>query len=152
MLGVHPSISLPPSTEYAKEMRKWESYPSQWGPAGRPYKFADFPKMLYKAVQGGPMDTQIVNSEDEQRREEAKGFAASQERALELLGRDHLESATLAAERNFEIEKGRISPKAAQEVRAAEEEHGARHLPEVKETPIRKRRTKAEMAAAKEAR
>ena len=149
MLGVHPSISLPPSTEYAKEMRRWEAYPSQWGPAGKPYKFADFPKMLYKASQGAAMDTCIVNSEEEQRREEDKGFASTQERALELLNREHRNAGIAAAERNFEIEKGRISERAAAEVRQAEAEHGATHLPEVKEQPKRKRRTAAEMAAAR---
>lgn len=149
MLGVHKSISLPQSTEYAKEMAKWEAYPSQWGPAGRPYKFQVFPKMLYKAEQGGEMLHCTVQNEDEQRKEEAKGYAETQERALDLLNRDHREAATLAAGRNFEIEKGRISPKAAAEVRAAEAEYGARHLPEVKEQPRRKRRTKAEMAAAR---
>lgn len=149
MLGVHKSISLPQSTEYAKEMAKWEAYPTQWGPAGRPHVFREFPKMLYKASQGGAMETAVVNSDDEQRREEAKGFAASQERALELLGRDHRESGIAAAERNFEIAHGRISNKAAEEVRTAEAEHGARHLPEVKEKPRRTRRTKAEMAAAR---
>lgn len=145
MLGVHKSISLPPATEYAKEMAKWEAYPSQWGPAGRPYRFQEFPKMLFKAVQGGGMDTFIVNSDEEQRREEAKGFADSQERAMELLGRAHREHATLAAERNYEIAKGRISDRAAAEVREAEAEHGATHLPEVKAKRVR--RTKAQIAS-----
>lgn len=149
MLGVHKAISLPQSTEYAKEMAKWEAYPSQWGPAGRPYVYREFPKMLFKASQGGDMTHVTVNDEHEQRREEAKGFAATQERALELMNREHREHATLAAERNFEIAKTRISEKAAVEVRQAEAEHGARHLPEVKEKPIRKRRTKAELAAAR---
>ena len=150
MLGVHKSISLPQSTEYAKEMARWEAYPSQWGAAGRPHVHREFPKMLYKATQGeGCNITVIVNNEDEQRREEAKGFAASQERALELLSRDHRDAGTLAAERNFEIAKGRISEKAAAEVRAAEAEHGATHLPEVPIKPVRKRRTKAEMAASR---
>lgn len=147
MLGAHKSISLPQSTEYAKEMAKHEAFPSQWGPAGRPYQFREFPKMLYKASVGSDvMDNLIVHNEDEQRREEAKGFADTQERALELRGREQRDHGILAAERNFEIEKGRISERAATEVRQAEAEHGATHLPEVKEK--RKRRTKAEMAAA----
>jgi hypothetical protein len=149
MLGVHKSIILPQSTPYAQEMAKWEPFPSKWGAAGRPYVFREFPKMLYKASQGAEMTTITVNDPDEQRREEAKGFAATQERALELMNREHREHATLAAERNFEIAKGRISERAGAEVRQAEAEHGARHLPEVPEKPRRKRRTKAEMAAAR---
>lgn len=150
MLGAHRSIAVNASSPYAQEMRKWEAHHSVFGPPGRPYEKREFPKMLYKGVQGEPMETFVVNDEAEQRKYEAKGYATTQERALDLLERDQRESGTAAAERNFEIEKGRISERAAKEVRAAEAEHGATHLPEVKAQPVRrKRRTKAEMAAAK---
>lgn len=149
MLGAHNSIAISPSSGYAKEMRKYEAHHSKYGPGERPYKFHEFPKMLYKGVQGGTCEHVTVGNDDEQRTYEAKGYAATQERALELLERDVRDAGTASAERNFEIEKGRISPRAAAEVRAAEAEHGAKHLPEVAEKPRRKRRTKAEMAAAR---
>lgn len=148
MLGAHKSIAVNQASPYAAEMRKWEAHHSKFGDPDRPYVMREFPKMLYKGVQGEPMETHVVNDEAEQRKYEAKGYATTQERALDLLERDQRESGTAAAERNFEIEKGRISERAAAEVRAAEAEHGAKHLPEVKETPIKRvRRTKAQIAA-----
>ena len=148
MLGNHSSIDIPQSTEYAKEMRKWESYPSKFGAPGRPYVFQEFPKMLYKASREGGVEvineTCIVQNEEEQRRQEAKGFG-SQERALDLLRREQQAHGEAAAERNYEIAMGRLSEGAAKEVRAAEAEHGASHLPEVKAKRVR--RTKAQMEA-----
>lgn len=137
---------------YAKEMRRHEAHHSAFGTPGRPYVYREFPKMLYKATRDrerGPVidQTVIVNDDDEQRRQEAKGFATTQERAMDLLAREHREDGIAAAARNFEIAHGRISPAAAAEVRAAEAEHGARHLAEVKEKPRRRRRTQAQIAA-----
>lgn len=34
---------------YAEEIRKWEANFTQFGPPGRPYEYAPFPSMLYKA-------------------------------------------------------------------------------------------------------
>lgn len=142
MLGNHPSIVIPQNTPYAQEMRKHESQHTQFGPPGRPFVQQEFPKRLYKAVRdekGVTFDGFTVNDETEQRNMQSRGYSLSQTEALALLDREHLEHGRLAAEREYEIQHGRISEKAAKEVRAAEEAHGARHLPEVPATPIRKR-------------
>jgi hypothetical protein len=124
-------------------MRRHEAYPTQFGPPGRPYQYAEFPKMLFKGERGdkGPAIAErcVVNNEDEQRNMQSRGFYVTQQAALDALAKEHLEHGQLAAERNYEIAKGRISEKAAQEVRSAESEHGARHLPMVPETPIKRR-------------
>jgi hypothetical protein len=153
MLGAHDSIDLGPSTEYAKEMRKWEANHTKYGAPGRPFTYKEFPKRLYKAEWDSDgikmVDAQNAGNADEQRNLESRGFHARQEDAIEAVRRVQTEHGRLAAERNYEIQHGRISERAAAEVRAAETEHGARHLPEVKEKPMRrKRRTKAEMLAA----
>ena len=89
-------------------------------------------------------DHTTVGDEDEQRNMQSRGYCLTQELALEALRDEHTEHGKLAAERNYEIAKGRISEKAAAEVRAAEEAHGAKHLPVVPETPIRPRAKKAD--------
>ncbi len=152
MLGAHDSIDLGPSTEYAKEMRKWESTHTKFGAPGRPFAYQEFPKRLYKGEWGKDgikLDGMTAADAHEQRNLESRGFHCRQEDAIEATRKAQTEHGVLAAERNYEIQHGRISEKAAREVRAAEAEVGAVHLPEVKETPMRrKRRTKAEMLAA----
>ena len=152
MLGSHDSIDLGPSTEYAKEMRKWEAHHSKYGAPGRPFTYQEFPKRLYKSEWGKDgivTDGQTAADAHEQRNLESRGFHCSQEDAIEAAKRAQTEHGILAAERTYEIQHGRMSERAAREVRAAEAEAGSVHLPEVKETPIRrKRRTKAEMLAA----
>lgn len=154
MLGNHQAIDIPQSTPYAAEMRKWEAYPTKYGAAGRPYQFREFPKALYRfkreAGQGIVKDDmRIVNDEHEERNLLSRGYFASQEEAVAEVEREHVRDGELAAERNFEIARGRISEKAAAEVRAAEAEHGASHLPVVPETPIvrRGRKPKAQEEA-----
>lgn len=152
MLGNHPSIVIPQGTPYAEEMRKHEALHTSYGAPGRPYTYREFPKRLYKATRGErgvQFDGYTVQSEDEQRNMQSRGYYLSQTDAQSALEREQTEHGKLAAERNYEIATGRVSERAAAEIRQAEAEHGARHLPEVKETPIRKRRTKAEMAAAR---
>jgi hypothetical protein len=148
MLGRHGSIVIPQNTPYAEEMRKHEAFPTEFGPGKRPYVYREFPKMLYKAVRkvddagkslGISYDNFTVNDEHEQRNMQSRGYATSQQDALADLEHEQTEHGKLAAERNFEIKHGRISEKAASEVRAAEAEHGARHLPVVAETPIKRR-------------
>lgn len=141
MLGHnHPAIVIPQNTEYAKEMRRWEAQHSAFGAPGRPYEYQEFPKMLFKAKQGdGIAERVIVNDAHEQRNLQSRGFHETQEQALAAVRQDQLEHGKLAAERNYEIQHGRLSERAAAEVRAAEAEHGATHLPEITETPIRKR-------------
>jgi len=143
MLGHHPSIVIPQNSEYAKEMRRHEAQFTQHGPPGRPYVYQDFPKMFYKAVRavkgGITFDQFTVQNDDEVRNMQSRGFSVTQALAIEALEREQAEHGALAAERNFEIQHGRISERAAAEVRVAEAEHGARHLPSVPETPVKRR-------------
>jgi hypothetical protein len=44
-----PSIQINPYSELGRELRKWEQFPSAYGPAGNPYVFRAYPKMLYRA-------------------------------------------------------------------------------------------------------
>ena len=143
MLGNHPSIVIPQNTPYAEEMRKHEAHHTIYGPPKRPYVFEEFPKRLYIAerVTTGGVELKgfTVNDPREQANMESRGYCRSQEDALEALERAQLVAGELAAEREYEIRHGRISKKAAAEVRVAEAAHGARHLPEVPETPIRRK-------------
>lgn len=148
MLGRHGSIVIPQNTPYAEEMRKHEAYPTEFGPGKRPYVYREFPKRMYIARlrtkdegAGVAYDGFTVHDDHEVANMRSRGYHLTQQEALAALEREHTEHGKLAAERNFEIKHGRISERAAEEVRAAEEAHGARHLPEVKETPIRRRNT-----------
>jgi hypothetical protein len=133
-------------SNYAKEMRKWEAHHTQFGAPQRPYEFQEFPQMLYKADrdQSGAIviaETCIVRDDDERRNMQSRGFYLQQADALQAAEKlYHVEYGTLAAERNFEIERGRISANAAAEVRAAEAAHGASHLPMVPIAPKKRGR------------
>ena len=135
MLGNSSSIVIPEGTPYAEEMRKHEALYTRFGPPLKPYVYREFPKMLFKGRDG---EHCIVNDEHEQRNMQSRGFCLTQELAIEAADHEHTEHGKLAAERNWEIKHGRVSQKAAEEVRQAEAEHGARHLPEVKEQPKRR--------------
>lgn len=141
-------------SNYAKEMRRWESHHTKFGPPGRAYTFQEFPKRLYKAehVSGKGIeivDAQTAADEQAERNLLSRGFHFGQQAAIDAIRDEQTVHGTLAAERNWEIQHGRLSEKAAAEVAAAEAEHGAKHLPMVPETPIKRRvrRTKAQMAA-----
>lgn len=134
-------VALGPDTNYAKEMRRWEAYHSPFGEPGRPYQFREFPKMLYRAEhvsgQGATItDRRVVDDDVAERRATDQGFHARQEDAIAAVRTQQTEYGKLAAERAYEIAHGRVSEKAAAEVHAAEAAHGARHLPNVPETPI----------------
>ncbi len=136
---------------YAKEMRKWESYPTEFGKGEKPFRMQEFPKALYKLIHVSGKGLEIESSvtvmdADEERKQRAKGFAMLPE-AQERAERQQTEFAKLAAEREYEIAHGRISEKATKEVRQAEAEHGAMHLPAVPETPIKKRGRPAKVVA-----
>ncbi len=154
MLGHHKAIAINEGSPYGEELRKHEAHYTKWGPPLRPYPFKpgeagyEFPKMLYRAVRatdetgksrGISYEGFVVNNDTELTNMCSRGYSLSQSLALEALEREQLEHGTLAAERNYEIKHSRISEKAASEVRAAEAEHGARHLPMVPETPIKRR-------------
>lgn len=151
MLGAHPSIVIPQNTAYAVEMRRHEATHTQFGAPGRPYEYREFPKRIYRAVraeEGGVVyEGFTVNDEDEQRNMQSRGYALTQADAKAALEREQTEHGKLAAEREYFIQHGRVSPRAVEEVRAAEAEHGARHLPEVPEKPIRRRGRPAKAAS-----
>lgn len=147
-------VVLPPETAYAKEMSKWEAYPSQYGPGKRPYTFQEFPKRLYLA--GRPttnkieiIDAQTARDEQEERNLLSRGFCVGQDAAIKAIEKQQTEHGIAAAERNFDIKYGRISDKAAAEVRTAESEVSG-HLPEVPRTPIRKRGRPAKQTVSAE--
>ena len=139
MLGEHPSIDIPQSTEYAKEMRKWEAHHSRFGAPGRPYVYREYPKMLHRCerVNGKiePVDQYIVNTEDEERNLNSRGFYPLQE-AYDRIAREQTEHGILSAEREYAIQHGKHSEGAIREIRAAEAEAGSVHLPNIPETPI----------------
>ena len=142
MLGRHGSIVIPQNTPYAQEMRKHEAFPTEFGRGERPYVYREFPKRIYKAVRGERGVTYegfTVNDDTELQNMQSRGYFLTQELAQSALLKEHTEHGKLAAERNFEIKHGRISEKAAAEVRAHEAEFGARHMPEVPATPIKRR-------------
>ncbi len=147
MLGAHNAIDMPQSTEYAKEMRKWEATHTRFGPPGRQYAFQAFPKMVFKAarVDGKGIqivDTHIVGNELEERNLQSRGFCVTQEAAIAAIEAEQTLHGTLAAEREYAIRHGRLSNPAIAEVRAAEEAHGATHLPDVPMKPRRGRPAK----------
>ncbi len=143
MIGQHPSIVVPQTSEYAKERRRHEAGHTQYGAPGRPFVYQEFPKRLYKAIRnerGITLDGFTVANEEEQGRMASRGYCLTQQEALDLEDREHLEHGKLAAEREWEIRHGRHSELAVAEVRAAEAEHGARHLPSVPATPVKPRK------------
>jgi hypothetical protein len=156
VLGVHKTISLPQSTPYSQEMAKWEAHPSQWGPAGRPYQFSEFPKRLYKCEyepgKGIHKSEEIeVLDETQEQNMRSRGFASLAE-AYKAVEAEHTEHGKLAANLEYQIQTGKVSEKAAAEVAVAREAYGTRHMPDVPRTPIKRhRRTKAQIAADKAA-
>lgn len=130
-------------SEYAKEMRKWEATHTQYGPPGRPYTYVAYPTRMYKATRlpsgDRTFEAQTAASADEQRNLESRGYVAGGQQAaldaLEAIERSHAE---LAAEINYQARHG-MGDRARAEVESAQEAAGARHLPMIPETPIKKR-------------
>lgn len=144
-----------PDSGYAQEMRKWEANYTQFGPPGRPYSYQSYPTRMYKAGRNAAgrsdiVDAQTANDESERRVLEGRGFVVGgQAAALEALERQEQYEAKLAAEINYEAAH-KLSERAAAEVAAAQAEAGARHLPSIPETPVKRRGRKpnAEKQAA----
>lgn len=129
------------NSNYGKEMRRWESTHTQFGPPGRPYVFQEFPKRMYKAARIAGRGIEIVDAQTaEDDLQEAnlrsRGFHFMQAAAIDAIRAEQTEHGTLAAEREWEIQHGRLSEHATAEVRAHEQAHGATHLPMIPETPI----------------
>lgn len=99
--------------------------------------------MLHKASvlkAGGIEITETVQVQTERERApfEARGFRSTPLEAIDALEATQTDHATLAAERNYELQ--RMSPRARAEVAEKEAEAGAVHLPTIPETPIGPRR------------
>lgn len=131
------------ASRYAQEMRRWNAHHSEFGPPGKPYVFQEWPKMVYRAERVNGVikivETKQVHDEDGELKERGKGFRFSQEDALDLVRNEQLVHGTLAAEREWEIQHGRLSANAVEEVRAVEEAAGAVHVPVIPEGPKKKR-------------
>lgn len=155
------SIHRTPQDGYTQEMRKWETRPvfvngsyieplpvDQGGRMG--LAPTEYPKMLYRAesADGGPRisGTKIVHSSDQEAVACGQGWFVTQEGAIEGVHATQREMARLAANR---AHNDRWMSEAAQAEARAADEATIEHLPSVPVTPIRKRRTKAEMAAAR---
>lgn len=146
---------------WTKEMAKWEQrpvfvngayiepIPAAMGGRGGADR-TEFPKMVFRAesADGGPRIAafEIASDEAHERRLIGQGYSVTQEQAIERVHAQHREMARLAANRAHNDQW--MSDKAKAEARAVDEST-IEHLPAIPPKPIRKRRTKAEMAAAK---
>lgn len=132
------SVLHPPESEFAKEARKWEAYPTQYGPPGRPYTFKEYPLMMYKITEINPLhyEHEVVGDENEKRNLLSRGFFASLKEADEGYRHQQLEIAKLAANRAYHEQ--RMSPEAQAEARAYEDAQDG-HVPVIPEAPIRRK-------------
>jgi hypothetical protein len=125
---------------YAREMRKWEATHTQFGAPGRPYTFMEYPKRLYKAERTDRgiqiTESHDVPDADTERNLLSRGFHFGQDKAIAAIEAEQTTLGALAAEREWQIQHGRLSDAAVREIRAAEAEHGATHLPDV---PVKRR-------------
>lgn len=149
----------------AAERRKWESGYGPWGMGAKPYKYEEYPKIMYKARKNPAGQTTVietrdhlfgqggaalgaadnwsrgnytkVNDADEERRHFGLGWRTTQAEAIQLFEAEEDAVSTAAAERHFAVRT--MSEKAQREVAAAEEAADGKHLGEVARTPIPKR-------------
>lgn len=134
-----------PNSAWAKEARKWEATYTQFGPAGRPYVFRQYPTWMFLAgapPNGGAitiLDMQICATENQRSGFESRGFRMEPLEAIAYYEKQQLEYAKLAAEREYEKRHGKMSARARQEVEDVEEAAGAQHLPTIAARPGRKR-------------
>ena len=144
------SILRSPESAYVKERAKWESIPTIDCPVAlRPYTFQPYPAAFYKAerpAQGGPaiFEEVIVESDTEAANMRSRGWGQGHGEALQMLVGREQALAQGAAERAHSDR--RMSTKAQVEAEIADEST-PHHLPEIPTKPVRKRRTKAQMAA-----
>lgn len=131
------------ASRYAQEMRRWNAHHSEFGPPGKPYRFEEWPKLVYRAERVGGVvkivETRRVGNEDEELKANGLGFRFAQQDALDLIAKEQLVHGTLAAEREWEIRHGRLSAGAVEEVRAVEDAAGAVHVPVMPEGPKKAR-------------
>jgi len=103
-----PAIQINPASGYAVEMRKWESTFTQFGPPGRQYVYAEYPRQMFLAGHppGRPGKTEIIDwreaqNDHERTALERAGYDASQERAITKQEERDREMSRAAAESNF---------------------------------------------------
>lgn len=131
-----------PDSEYSKEARRWEGQHTVHGQPGRPYQYYEYPTRMYKAGRKPDgkiaiLEAETAQNEHEREALERRGFTyGGQGKAIEAWDAQEATFAQLAAEGNFT--ERRMSEKAQAEATAAKQAAGARHLPEIPATPIRK--------------
>jgi hypothetical protein len=144
-----------PASAYSREMVKWEMGYSPYGPPGRPREqvgHQPWPAMFYKAKRSSTNGDFLVEhyqeaaDEVEARNLESRGYRNGLPAAIAYVEQCEQAAAVASAESNYTDRN--MSEKARAEKTAAEAATSS-HLAQVPVTPIRKRRTKAEMAAAK---
>jgi len=143
-----PAIQINPASGFAVEMRKWEAGYTQYGPPGRPYVYAEYPRELYLAghPEGRPgkiviTDSRQVQSDEERTALEGAGYRASQVEALVAQQDRDREMARAAAESNYDDR--RMSDRAREE-RELVEDATAGHVAEVPRTPVRSHKRRVE--------
>lgn len=137
-------IAFTKESAYAVEMRKWEATPTEFGPGQKPYVFLPFPKRMYRFehVSGKGIvqaDAQTAADDTQEANLRSRGFHFGPADAHAAIERQQTEYGKLAAERAFEITHGRISEKAADEVRQAEAAHGSTHMPGMPAGKVRRK-------------
>ena len=131
-----------PESAFAKESVKWEAQHTSMGPGLRPYVKREYPMMLHLAGRvgqggsGAPVIIEQVTIDDARQMDyyRSRGFRETPLDAIDALEAQEKEFAELAAERAYEV-KHKLSPKAAEEVAAAEATVGG-HLSAMPVTPI----------------
>ena len=139
---------------YAEEIRKWEANFTQFGPPGRPYEYAPFPSMLYKArrphhgeageyirvkIDGDDVGNVVWESVTAESETEAENYArqgfvmGGKMAALEHLVNLEKFVATAAAER---LEQDRHMSEKAQAEAARKDDRTVQHLGEIPADPL----------------
>lgn len=140
-------VLYPPETEFAKERCRFEAFPTECGPGKRPFVQHDYPMMMHKA--GRPdngmgahiiTETRLVCSDAEENMARADGFYRKPLEAVEAFEASRLEIAKLAANLDYQ-KKNQLSPRAVEEVEAAQAKHPG-HMPMQPVTPIKPRARK----------
>ena len=132
-----------PASAYAREMAKWESGYSAYGPPGRqPQPRQDFPKAMYlmkrSETNGDFVTVAFAEAADDaaERNLRSRGFHFGQVEAIKAIEDGEKALAVGAAERAHQDRW--MGDRARAEAQAADAATGA-HLAEVPVTPIRKR-------------
>lgn len=126
---------------YAQERVKWEGQHSEFGPPGRPFQYAEYPKRMSRAkdAQGTAFDAIDVADETEEQNMYSRGYRVGRDTAIEALLAGQKEVAEAAANRAYHEQ--RMTAKARAEAEAIDNAT-ANHLPVIPEKPRRGRKPK----------